>query len=1019
VNEPPNPFASLDPGDPDGAQGGVATSVGDITAAADGPISAPSDGPDEIGAFDAGAVQPLAQPDASLIHLDQFRADPRFAGINGQGQTVVVLDTGVNLDHPFFGADADHNGVADRIVYSYDFTGANSANANDGNGHGSNVASIVGSQDATYTGMAPGCNIIALKVLSNSGSGTFADIEEALQWVVANRAAYNIVSVNLSLGDGSNLNSPLPGTSLGDEIATLHNNDVAVVCASGNSYYTYQTQGVSFPSSDPNAWSVGAVWDRNVGGVSWTSGAIDFSTGPDRIISFSQRSTAMTTIFAPGGFIGGAARDPGSGVSFYSGTSQATPHISGLVADMQQLAVQISGHLMSVDDLRSTMVSSAAVIFDGDDENDNVVNTNAYYGRVDAEAWGIAILNQLFAGTASSDTLHGTVVSDSIHGQAGNDSLAGNGGTDTLFGDAGDDVLDGGAGADTMVGGAGNDTYMVDNAADVVIENVGEGTDTINASVSYSLPANVEILVLTGAGTIAGTANSGSNTIVGNSAANVLDGGVGADTMSGGAGDDIYMVDNAADAVIENVGEGTDTIYAAVSYSLPANVESLVLTGAGTITGTGNSGGNTIVGNSAANVLDGGAGADMLVGGAGDDVYVVDNSGDVVVENPGEGNDAIYAAVHYRLAANVDNLVLQGGADLQAYGNTLTNVITGNSGNDLLDGGAGADLLSGGAGDDVYFVDDAGDSVLESSAGGNDVVFATTHFALSPNVETLVLQGTADLQGYGNELVNTLFGNAGSNLLSGLAGADVMYGGAGNDVYFVDDAGDVAIENPGEGSDAVLSTANFGLAADVEALVLQGGADLQGYGNGQANTVYGNIGNNLLNGGAGADIMIGGAGNDTYFVDNGGDQIIENASEGADAVFSTVDYTLSPNVETLVLQGSGNLAGNGNALANSLHGNSGDNVLDGQGGADILTGYAGNDAFVFDIGQADGDTIVDFAGNDAAAGDSLEFVGYGAGASFTNIDATHWQVNYNGGTAHEIIAFMNGAAIDASDVLFV
>ncbi len=120
----------------------------------------------------ATPVQALAQQDASLIRLDQFRADPRFAGINGQGQTVVVLDTGVNLDHPFFGADADHNGVADRVVYSFDFTGTNSANANDANGHGSNVASIVGSQDATYTGMAPGCNIIALKVLNDSGSGS-------------------------------------------------------------------------------------------------------------------------------------------------------------------------------------------------------------------------------------------------------------------------------------------------------------------------------------------------------------------------------------------------------------------------------------------------------------------------------------------------------------------------------------------------------------------------------------------------------------------------------------------------------------------------------------------------------------------------------------------------------------------------------------------------------------------------------------------------------------------------------
>ena len=286
-------------------------------------------------------VQPLAQQDASLIRLDQFRADVRFAGINGQGQTVVVIDTGINLNHSFFGADANNNGVADRIVYSFDFSGANDANANDVNGHGSNVASIVGSQDATYTGMAPGCNIIALKVFPDSGSATLGDIEEALQWVVANRAAYNIVSVNMSLGNGTNNNSATPASFINDEIATLKNNNVAVVCASGNSFYDYQTQGVSFPSSDPNAWSVGAVWDRNTGGWSWVGGPIDFSTGPDRIISFSQRSTTMTTVFAPGGQIWGATADgdPHGSVWYQSGTSQASPHIAGLVADMQQLAV--------------------------------------------------------------------------------------------------------------------------------------------------------------------------------------------------------------------------------------------------------------------------------------------------------------------------------------------------------------------------------------------------------------------------------------------------------------------------------------------------------------------------------------------------------------------------------------------------------------------------------------------------------------------------------------------------------
>ena len=100
-------------------------------------------------------------------------------------------------------------------------------------------------------------------------------------------------------------------------------------------------------------------------------------------------------------------------------------------------------------------------------------------------------------------------------------------------------------------------------------------------------------------------------------------------------------------------------------------------------------------------------------------------------------------------------------------------------------------------------------------------------------------------------------------------------------------------------------------------------------------------------------------------------------------MFATVHYILTANVETLVQQGRGNLGGTGNALANVIFGNSGNNTLDGQGGADVLTGNAGNDTFVFNIGQANGDTVVDFAGNGAAAGDSLQFVGYGTGATFT------------------------------------
>ena len=92
-----------------------------------------------------------------------------------------MIDTGIDRGHSYFGADANHDGIDDRIVYSYDFSGSNDANASDTDGHGSNVANIIGSQDGTYTGMVPGVNIIALKVFLDFGSSvSSADIAEAL-----------------------------------------------------------------------------------------------------------------------------------------------------------------------------------------------------------------------------------------------------------------------------------------------------------------------------------------------------------------------------------------------------------------------------------------------------------------------------------------------------------------------------------------------------------------------------------------------------------------------------------------------------------------------------------------------------------------------------------------------------------------------------------------------------------------------------------------------------------------------
>ena len=251
-----------------------------------------------------------------------------------------------------------------------------------------------------------------------------------------------------------------------------------------------------------------------------------------------------------------------------------------------------------------------------------------------------------------------------------------------------------------MIGGLGNDTYVVDNAGDVVTEALNEGTDTVQASITYTLGANVENLTLTGTANINGTGNGVANVITGNSGNNVLDGGAGADTMIGGAGNDTYVVDNVGDVVTEALNEGTDTVQASVTYTLGANVENLTLTGSANINGTGNGLDNVITGNSGVNILtggdgndtlDGGLGADTMIGGLGNDTYVVDNAGDVVTEALNEGTDTVQSSITYMLGANVENLTLTGTGNIAGTGNELDNVLTGNSGDNVLDGGAGID----------------------------------------------------------------------------------------------------------------------------------------------------------------------------------------------------------------------------------------------------------------------------------------------------------------------------------------
>lgn len=381
--------------------------------------------------LDGGNAQSAATAAASLIGLDRFRADPRFAGIDGSGLAAVIIDTGITANHPFFGADLDNDDVADRIVYQWDFAG-DDANASDVKGHGSNVASIVASEDATYPGIAPAVDIIALRVFDDANSASFSNIEKALQWVVANAAAYHIVSVNMSLGDEGNHGAAVSLHGLGDELAALAQQNVIVVSAAGNDFFPNDSvPGVLYPAADPNSLAVGAVFDSDIGDYTFSSGAIAHSSGPDRIAPYSQRHETLTTVFAPGGPITGAGTTSAAKKTL-QGTSQATPHVTGIAVLAQQLAQREWGRRLTPTEFSSLLTDTGVVINDGDDEDDNVSNTGLDFSRVDLLALAEEIVLRGVRSRSHTITLTaGAVVRDvdfgnhplpaEIHGQTFND----------------------------------------------------------------------------------------------------------------------------------------------------------------------------------------------------------------------------------------------------------------------------------------------------------------------------------------------------------------------------------------------------------------------------------------------------------------------------------------------------------------------------------------------------------------------------------------------------------------------
>ena len=552
--------------------------------------------------------------------------------------------------------------------------------------------------------------------------------------------------------------------------------------------------------------------------------------------------------------------------------------------------------------------------------------------------------NDTLSGGALSDLLDGGNGDDALHGKAGNDTLLGGAGNDTINGNAGDDVIVGGVGNDTLYGGdywsgtgEGNDTYRFSK---------GDGQDSVS---DYDTTAgNNDIIEFTD---VKSSEVTGLNRVVYDL------------VLSYGVNDQVSIRNYfhpdptyAAGSRIEQFkfSDGVVWTDAQIKAQVVTNGTSINDSISGDNSSTnrlyGFDGNDSLYGGALSDLLDGGIGADNLVGYAGDDTYVVDNVGDVVSENADQGIDTVRSSITYVLGSNVENLTLTGATAIYGTGNALDNVLTGNSsantltgglGNDTLDGGAGADRLVGGAGNDVYIVDNAADVVTENADEGADTVQSAVTTTLGANIENLTLTGAAAINGTGNALDNVLIGNAAANVLTG---------GAGNDTYYVS-TGDTVTESSSEGTDRVISDVAWTLGANLENLTLTGTTAINGTGNTLNNILIGNSASNTLNGGAGADSMSGGAGDDLYVIDNVGDVVAENASEGTDLVQSSITYTLSAHIENLTLTGSSAVNGTGNALDNVLTGNSAVNTLTGGAGNDTLNGGVGADKLIGGIGN--------------------------------------------------------------------
>jgi subtilisin family serine protease len=748
------------------------------------------------------------------------------------------------------GIDTGANGYVDDLV-GWDFANSDN-NPFDDNGHGTHVAGTIGAMGGNNVGVAGvswNVELVGLKFLDASGSGSTANAVKALDYfTAASKVAIsgeNFVATNNSWGGGG------ASTALQDAITRSAQSDILFIAAAGNSASNNDVTA-NYPSNYNTTATAG--YDSVIAVASLTSsGALS---------SFSSYGATQVDLAAPGSSIYSTL--PGNSYGTLSGTSMATPHVSGAVA----LYASANPNATAAE-IRTALLSST-------DSTASLVGKTVTGGRLDVAdmlTQGVVpppVTDLNLVGTSGRDTLTGGAGNDTLTGKAGNDTLTGGLGVDKFVVDAGTDTIKdlGSGGADSVlvsVGATAKATAVTNWTATSLTSNTGTAT-VVSGGFNLNLAAaigpngwqlsnagNTQQVTLTGSAQadslVGGTA---ADTLSGGAGNDTLTGGVGADLLTGGTGVDKFVIDSGTDTVTDLGVGGADSIVVLAG----AKVNATLATSWTASTTTTNSG--------TANLIAAGNNVNLNAA-SGTYGWTVSNAS---------------SAVAVSVLGSVRSDTLIGGSNADS--------LNGGLGNDLLNGGAGNDTLVGGRGIDRFEVDFGTDTISDLGLGGADQVAISTGAAANITIAQ-AWTANSSTSNSGRVSIQTTGFNVNLAAVTGSSG------------WLVSNA---------NSSTAVTLTGS----SNTDTLVGGRGVD----------TLKGGLGNDVLMGGLGADKLTGGLGNDTFVLSRGdGGTAVAQAdtvldfTDGADVFGLSGALTFK---DLVISQGNGTNTAKANAVIQSVSG---------------------------------------------------------------------------------------------------